>query len=198
MRCPNCCCGMQVMDKSSKYFVDWDYMVNAAKYFYGTDTVDISGGEPSIHPELPVWAPKLKELFGCRLLTIDTNATMFDKRPEMFGHFDKIYVTHYTKDTFKGCEDNIDKINFLKEYYADRPELLHVSGEMKHVDRSRRGTGSCFRGSSGTVHYAGGRLYPCCVAPGVQGARSIELTDNWKQDIINTPPPCQNCFLAED
>lgn len=198
MRCPHCCCGMQVMDKSDKCFVNWEYMVNAAKYFYGVDTIDISGGEPSIHPQLAEWTPQLKELFGCRMLTMDTNGTMFDKQPEMFGHFDKIYATHYTKETFEGCEDNIEKIKFLKDYYSERPELIFMSGDMTHVDRSHRGTGTCFRGSSGTVHYAGGRLYPCCVAPGIEEKVSIALTDNWKEEIMKTSPPCTNCFLAEN
>ncbi len=198
MRCPHCCCGMQVIDKKDKYFVDWDYMVNAAKYFYGVDTISISGGEPSIHPNLAEWSPKLKELFGCRMLTMDTNGTMFDKKPEMFGHYDKIYVTHYVNSTYEGCEDNIDKINFLKSYYSNRPELIHVGGDMVHIDRSRRGKGSCFRGSSGTIHYAGDRLYPCCVAPGLNTKVSIPLTDNWKQEILNTKPPCHDCFFAED
>lgn len=188
---------MQVMDKKDKYFVDWDYMVNAAKYFYGVDTIDISGGEPSIHPDLEEWSPKLKDLFGCNKLTMDTNGTMFEKKPDMFGHYDKIYVTHYTENTYLGCVDNMDKINYLKAYYPDRPELLHVSGEMVHVDRSRRGTGSCFRGSSGTVHYAGGKLYPCCVAPGLDTKVSIPLTENWKEEIINKKPPCHDCFLAD-
>lgn len=198
MRCPHCCCGMQVMDKGEKYFVSWDYMLNAAKYFYGVDTIDISGGEPSIHPELEAWAHKLKELFGCRLLTMDTNGTMFKKKPEMFGHFNKIYVTHYVPGTFEGSPDNIEEINFLKDYYKDKPELLHVSGDMTHVDRARRGTKPCFRAYSGTVHYAGGRLYPCCVGPGLDTKISIPLTDNWKEEILKTQPPCHDCFLAED
>lgn len=172
-------------------------MVNAAKYFYGVETIDITGGEPSIHPELPEWSPKLKALFGCDKLTMDTNGTMFKKRPEMFAHYDKVYVTHYTEETYEGCKDNIENINYLREYYADRPDLLHVSGEMKHVDRSRRGTGTCFRGSSGTVHYCDGRLYPCCVAPGLDTKVSIELTGNWKEEILNTAPPCYDCFLAD-
>lgn len=198
MRCPNCCCAMQVLHKKDKYFVDWDYMVNAAKYFYGVDTIDLTGGEPSIHPQLEEWLPKLKELFGCRMLTMDTNGTMFKKKPDMFRHLDKIYVTHYVPSTFEGSPDNIDDINFLKEYYKDRPELLHVSGEMVHVDRSRRGTKACFRAFSGTVHYAGGTLHPCCVGPGLDTKVSIPLTDNWREEIMRTSPPCHDCFLADD
>src|SRR6185503_3305035 len=96
MKCKECCCAMQIIPKHDKHFVTWDYMVNAAKYFYGVPTIDITGGEPSIHPELEEWSPKLKQLFGCELLTMDTNGSMFKKKPELFRSYDKIYVTHYT------------------------------------------------------------------------------------------------------
>lgn len=198
MKCPNCCCGMQVMDKKDKYFVDWDYMVNAAKYFYGVDTISLSGGEPSIHPQLEEWSPKLKELFGCRQLTMSTNATMFRKKPEMFGHYDKLYVTHYTEETYDGCRDNMEQILFLKYYYVSRPELLQVSQDMEHIDRAHRGTGTCFRGSNGHISYANGKLYPCCVGSGLDKEVSIALTDNWRELINEVKPPCEVCFFAEN
>lgn len=173
----------------------YDEIVNAAKYFHGIETIALSGGEPSIHPELETWVPKLKELFGCKNLDIDTNGTMFKKKPEIFRYFDNIYVSNYPKDFYPGLKGNKSEIDFILNYYPDKK--FHISGEMVHIDRKRRLGGSCFRESNGTVHYANGRLYPCCVGPGLDTKVSIPLTENWKEEILKTYPPCNNCFLAE-
>lgn len=198
MKCPECCCAMQIIPKEEKYFVTWEYLEEAAKYLYGVDTISLTGGEPTIHPKIEEWSPKLKELFGCRLLTMSTNGTMFKRKADMFRYYDKVFVTHYTKDTFEGSPENIDLINYLKDYYSDRPDLLHVSGDMEHVDRSRRGKGSCFRASMGAVHYENGQLFPCCVGPGLEIKKAIPLTENWRTEINQVSPPCHVCFFAED
>jgi len=195
MRCPDCSCGMQVMTKKDKYFVDWDYLVNAAKLFYGVDTISIMGGEPSMHPKFTEWSPKFKELFGCRFLTLESNGTLFDKIPDSFGHYDKIFATHYHKDMFEGCPENIDKINYLKAYYPDRPNLVWVN-EITHVPRTNRGTNPCFRATSGGIAYEGGKLYPCAVGSGVRTNNFIIPTTNWREEIKTVYPKCSDCYFA--
>lgn len=186
------------MSKQEKSFVTWEYLEHAAKYFYGIETISISGGEPSIHPKLGEWSSKLKELFGCKLLTMNTNGTMFKMKPEMFGHYDKLYVSHYTTNTYDGCKDNMEEIEYLRQYYSSRPYLLQVSGDMEHIDRNRRGKGTCFRGSNGHLSYVNGKLYPCCVGSGLDEDVSISLIDNWRELINQIKPPCGVCFFAED
>lgn len=194
MKCPECSCGMQIIPKSNKYFVDFDYIKHSAKYFYGVDTISIMGGEPTMHPNFAEWSLIFKELYGCKRLTLETNGTMFDKIPEAFTHYDKILVTRYHKDIYDGCPDNLDKINFLKDYYKER-DFIWVN-EIEHVSRKTKGTKPCYRSVSGGIAYEGGRLYPCCVGPGLLKKVSIPLTEDWRDQIKTIYPPCESCFLA--
>ncbi len=120
MRCPDCCAGITAMDKKDKKFHSWDYVVNSAKYFKGIRRINLTGGEPSIHPDFENWAPKLKELFGCDVLSVWTNGTMFYKKTEAFKYFDEIHITNYTAETFEGSPDNTGAIEFIMDYLSDQ------------------------------------------------------------------------------
>ena len=195
MSCPECCYGMQIIPKEKKSFVTWEYLENAAYYFKGIETINLTGGEATIHPILKEWLPKLKELFDCKYLTLDTNGMKFNRNPEMYGYFDRIYVTRYHEGMFDGCPDNLDKIEFLQEYYKDRPNLIHIN-EITHIPRDKKGGNPCYRAYSGTLHYSEGRLFPCCTGAGLDTLVYISLTDNWRDDINKVYPPCNDCFFA--
>ncbi len=191
MKCPECCAAMQSGIK--KNHVDWDYMVHAAKHFKGIETIDICGGEATIHPNIREWAPKLKELFGCKYLTIDTNASMFKIMPDLFEHFDKVYVSTYPDEFYDGWKSNESKIEYLKNIYPDK---LHIGYNIIHTPRDRRGYKPCERAYSGTIRYEDGRVYPCCIGSGLDTLVSVPLTENWRKDLDNINPPCGDCFLS--
>jgi MoaA/NifB/PqqE/SkfB family radical SAM enzyme len=183
------------MEKKDKKFFDWEYFVNASKYFYGMNRIHLSGGEPSMHPDFSDIAAKFKELFNCRLLTIETNGTLLRSKSESFKYFDKIYISHYTKDTFNGCPDNTDNINYIKEYLKDSQTEVIV-GEVEHISREIRGTKICPRGTSELVEYNNGKIYPCCVGSGLDEDVCIRPTENWIEEIKLVMPPCHICFFA--
>lgn len=193
MRCPDCSCGMQVIGKKDKYFIDWNYLEYASKIFYGVDTISIMGGEPSMHPKFSEWSPMFKELFGCRFLTVESNGTMFKKLPEAFSHYDKIFATHYHPDMFEGCPENQSDIDYLKSLYGDKVWV----NEIVHIPRETRGTKPCFRATSGGVAYEGGKLYPCAVGSGVRTNNYIVPTLNWREEIKTIYPKCSDCYFAQ-
>ena len=192
MRCPDCSCGMQVIPKSEKYFIDEAYLQRSAKLFYGVDTISIMGGEPSMHPKFAEWSPKFKEMFGCKTLTVESNGTMFKKLPEAFSHYDKIFATHYHPEMFEGCPENQPDIDYLKELY---PGKIWVN-EITHTPRTTRGTKPCFRAISGGIAYEGGKLYPCAVGSGVRTNNYIIPTENWREEIKTIYPKCSDCYFA--
>jgi hypothetical protein len=192
MKCPDCCCNITYMRNKDKRFFDGDYLINAARFFYGMDRIHITGGEPTIHPKFQEYAPLLKDLFGCRRLTLETNGWGFMRFPDVFKCFDEIYVSHYTKETFASSPDNTEAISFIKNYLPDTTKL--IVGEVVHTPRDRRGEGKCDRGYSETVAYSNGKIYGCCVAPGLDVDTGIKITENWRNELPE--PPCNKCFFA--
>lgn len=189
MACPDCCCNITYMKNSDKKFFGWDYLVNAAQYFFGMDRIHITGGEPTIHPKFQEFALKLKELFNCSRLTLETNGWGFKRFPEVFKSFDEIYVSHYTNSTFENSPDNSEDIDFIKPYAKKL-----IIGEVVHTPREKRGTEKCSRGYSETVAYCNGKVYGCCVSPGLDTDTGVLVTDNWRNEIPE--PPCNECFFA--
>jgi hypothetical protein len=197
MACPDCVCNVP-HDKST-WEADWDYMVEAAKHFRGIGRLQLTGGEPSFHPHFVEWVPKLKELFQCKCLSIETNGYGLMRYLDVFRHFDWVLMTQYSDKSWLGCPvDNAEDIQRFYDHYRGRGmHLDHI--DVRHVSRSTpsRGEKLCARGLSETVAYCQGLLYPCCIGWGVQGGRGIPLTANWREDILAVQPPCRYCWYGE-
>lgn len=195
-RCPDCCCNIPY--KKERQHFDWDYIQESAKYMQNLDRIQLTGGEPTMHPDFLKIVPRLKDLFNCKNLTIETNGWGFHIFPEVFKFFDWIQVTHYTSKTYLGCDDNTDDIKFLQNYLKNYPVEIKIA-EVVHIQRNGIKRGSiCARGTSETVSYENGLIYPCCVGNGVTGAVGIPLDYHWK-DMIEygaVPLPCKNCWFS--
>jgi hypothetical protein len=194
MRCPDCCAGITALPKSLKSFYSWEYIVESAKYFKGIRRINLTGGEPSVHPKFEEWVPKMKELFEIEVLSVWTNGTMFRKKPEVWQYFDEIHISNYTKDSFDGAPDNTEDIKFIKELYPDK----YISATpVIHESLSKRGTKMCFRGYSDTVEFVDGYVYPCCAGSGLNTKVRYKLDENWKEEVLKLHPPCNECLFAE-
>jgi len=184
------------MPKKHRKFYDWEYMMIAAKYFYGIRRINLTGGEPTIHPKFSEWSPMLKELFGCKVLSVWTNGTMFRKKKEAFKHFDEIHITNYTATTFDGSPDNTEEIAFIKDYLKDYPvKISHYPAV--HTPLERRGSKMCFRGRSETVEFVDGCVYPCSSSSGLPTQIKVPVSATWKEDVLKLYPPCNECLFAE-
>lgn len=194
MRCPDCCAGITAMPKSLKSFYSWDYIENSAKYFKGIERINLTGGEPSVHPSFEEFVPKLKEIFECKELSVWTNGTMFRKKPDVWQYFDTIHITNYTEKTFEGSPNNSKDIEWIRNKY---PNKNIYSADIVHIPLENRGTKMCFRGYSDTVEFVNGKIYPCCAASGLPLQRYIELCDDWRNEILKVKHPCEACLFAE-
>jgi hypothetical protein len=191
--CPDCCCN--VPQRKRHWDADVDYLKEVAKCFKGIARIQLTGGEPTLHPQIQELAPKLKELFNCRYLTIETNGFKFRQMPELFKHFDAVHATHYAPPEFE--EDNGDDIRFLQEYLRTSNTTVHIN-RICHLPRARRAQFPCFRGFSGAISCFQGEIYPCCMGWGIESAQSVQITENWRRDLLRVPLPCPTCFFAEE
>ncbi len=196
LRCANCCAAVGLGRKLQHH--PWEYFEEAAKVLYGAERINLSGGEPTFHPQFGEFVPKLKALFGCRVLAMVTDGWGVTK------HFDVI----------KACFDEIDF-----SYYHTNPgakaTIQYHMPEIKlrifdagpnasnFTPRSQRGPGGpCERHwkRSGTIAYADGRIFGCCVAPGIEGAASASPSDlvSISEIALHVPePPCRDCWWSE-
>jgi hypothetical protein len=139
-------------------------------------------------------APRFRDLFECETLGIETNGFGFKLFPEAFKHFDSIHFTHYLSNG-----DNSEDLKYLVRRF---PELvldgkLIIHRRAKYVSRERKGGGKmCDRGTSPTIAYMNGVVYPCCIGDGFNGAVGVTLSDNWLEELLKIKIPCHKCFLS--
>jgi len=182
-KCEHCCCNIpnrQAVNYS------WDYFEHLARYVYGVRRIHLTGGEATAHPKFAKFVPRLKELFGCELLTLWTNGFRIRENANVLHHFDDIFGTLY--------DDNAAEIEWMVENVG----ATYLNGDT-HVNRAHRGGGNpCGRGrSDAMVIYSDGRLFPCCIGPGIPGAQSIKPCDEWRTKVLAVPLPCKDCWFSE-
>ena len=184
--CPDCCCGINMGIRPARHH-PWEYFVNAARFLYGIDRIDVFGGEPTTHPRFAEFIPKFRELFGCRILSMTTDGFKVIQYAETLKHFDFIQASWY--DARQDRAMVFLKANFDTRIYADHPVF---------TPRSYVGGGfPCVRAYGVTVSYADGKIWPCTPGPGLPRAIGIEPTLDWKERILEVPMPCATCMFSE-
>lgn len=191
-RCRNCCCGIGINRKLRHH--PWSYFVNVAPFIQGLDRVNLTGGEPTLHPQFADFVPRFKALFGCRRLTLQTDGFRIEQHASVIrSHIDEVYFSHYATpkaDDDLYLLDRIMPVGGLSIFRAG-------DGGANFVPRDRRGSGRvCERGTDGLAAYADGLFYGCCVAPGVGGAVGIEPSMDWRDRILDVPLPCGDCWFS--
>lgn len=188
--CVHCCCN--VHERPAKHCT-WEELEALAKHVYGIRRIHLTGGEPTAHPKFGELVPKLKALFGCEEMTIWTNGFKARENAEAFKCFDVVYATRYDDNEQFRQFDNHADVQFLVDNYG----ATFLEGST-HVDRARRGSGEpCGRGTSDKmIIYSEGRLFPCCVMPGIPGSQSVAPSANWKAETLATPMPCSDCWFS--
>src|SRR5512133_2150604 len=190
--CPHCC---ENIHARAPWVADWAYMEHAAKFMYGIDRINLTGGEPTLHPHFAEWLPKLKALFGCNRLTMTTNGYGLAQHPELARYFDHVGVSHYGDWSYPNAKGNDSDALATQAacLWARVPcDLMKVV----HVDRGIRRAGMCARGRAETVEYCQGLVYACCVGSGVPEAIGVPLSATWKEDAVKLTPPCMTCWFA--
>lgn len=184
-RCPNCCSGIGINRKLQHH--PWEYFERAAPFLRGIPRVNITGGEPTSHPQFAEFLPKFKDLFCCERLTMNTDGFRVKKYEAIIRqHVDCVDFSDYHLPN-RGFD--LPLVNIFDAGYE----------ASNFIPRTQRQNGlPCFRSSRrehGGIAYADGRIWGCCVAPGIDTALSIEPTADWRDRL--PMPPCGDCWFAE-
>ena len=184
-------CSYNIPNKKTKHLSEKE--IRAAAEHFKDCTITITGGEPTVHPRFTKLAPIFKDIFG-KQVSIETNGYGLTRFPELFGNFKTVHITNYTSGNyFKPEEDNSKDIDvFLRNY----PDVnVYVDKMTFHKPRNLKGNRICSAGTSVTVSYMNGKVYPCCIGDGYDGAVGVEL-DGWRDKIRNIPLNCNKCFFS--
>ena len=186
--CPDCCCN--ILNRPAVHH-DWAYFECAAKALYGIKSVALVGGEPTIHPQFAEFIPRFKALFGCEQIILVTNGWgVVRYRDVIARHVDRIQFSDYHTEISIAAWAAIQAMPITDVSVFDAGPH-----QENFTPRSRRGGGNpCERAWwHGTIAYADGKIYGCCVAPGIEGAIGIE-PEGW--DGEPSAPPCEECFFS--
>jgi uncharacterized radical SAM superfamily Fe-S cluster-containing enzyme len=193
-KCVHCC--LDIPNKTHAH-VPLEDIKRAAMLINPVFQVQLTGGEPTLHPELDAISASFKEWVGCEEFNIITNGSTKDWVPfvDIFNRFREVRITQYDSNTYDGCPYN--NLENIKSLCALLPkERVNIVRSI-HIPRSRRGSGAiCNKGTNNTAIYAGGLMWPCCAASGVDGGIGIPVTKNWKNELVNVPKPCANCWFS--
>jgi hypothetical protein len=194
--CQNCCC--KIPTRRPVHY-PWEYFEHVASFAHGIERIDVTGGEPTCHPQFRGFVPKLRALFGCRLLTLETNCFRIREYADLLPRFDFVRYGRYA--------DNSAEVAWLKANHRDVRwnnlgncvETRDPVDENGHVSIERRGSGMlCHLESRAHVAYTGGKFYPCRLGPAVDGAVGIEPCADWREKVVQLPIPCGNCYFSPD
>ena len=175
LACPYCCCSCSV-NKTGKH-CSLDDIFGAGKLLGDLDELHITGGEPTLHPSFTEISKKMRSFFKSKIFILNTNGLNIRDHIKDLYYYDWIQISYL---------DNIDL-----------PELpnLRVTVEKKvHFPNDSTKSRQC--GREGIAAWLDNRIFPCCVAPGISNAASIEFRDDWRNELAKVKLPCRDCMFA--
>lgn len=189
-RCADCCCGIGINRELRHH--SWEYFEHAAAILRGIPRVNLCGGEPTLHPHFASFVPRLKKLFACERLTMVTDGWGLLKHFEVIAqHFDAVEFSDY----------QIGRAGIARALAQRIPVTVFDAGR-KAANFTKRvnigGGGPCDRAvfHANGFAYADGKLYGCCVAPGIASAQAVDAAPGWDFAIYDAPLPCAACWFS--
>jgi hypothetical protein len=198
-RCPLCC----VKDILGSRHVSAASVAKDVAALGDVGAVVLTGGEPTLHPDLggvvagAVEARAHVTPFGRymrRDVNLITNGARLVESVGLLGGIHAVYLSVFGKGS--GAGEPTDP-GLAARFGAVRPEGMSF---VPRVTVHRRGAGGnqpCGRHWR-TLSVLDGKVFPCCVACGVTGASSTELSPGWEERVLDLVPPCGACVFGGD
>jgi len=185
-RCPECCYRLPQGQLGRPQHYGWPYFVTAARWLHDLDSLTVSGGEPTLHPLFGRIAREFRALFQPRDLHLATNGKRLRYHEALVDYFDRVVCSDY------GDPETRAELQWVDLHH---PGTLEIITSCHTPLRQVGGGRACERNT--VAAYANGRLYPCCVAPGIPGAASMAPTDDWRERLAELPLSCAACIFSE-
>lgn len=194
LHCPECCC--RIHERPAEHY-PWIYFESLVMGLRGIERVDLTGGEPTAHPQFAEFVPKFKELYGCNRLTLESNGFKLKEYAHLLHHFDQIRLSKYPGENEEICDWVLDRFPSYVQNGSTCIEIGVEPDERRHIKRSRRGAGGpCLLGKFEFALVTGGLAYPCRLGPAVQGAVGMVLGQDWRRKVVEIPMPCKDCWFS--
>lgn len=170
--------------------------------------LEITGGEPSLHPQFEEITARLGELFQCDDIMLVTNGWLFGRDPSklpLLMKYQRVWVSHYTEAFANrhGGTPNTADAKAVRDYLIENQhpfiKYQNVSGHKIHTPPY--GGAPCDHYYHGMIGYYDGRLYGCCAAGGLpegQRGASILLTEGWRARVTELETPCEYCPYSKE
>jgi len=178
-KCPECCFGILT---ATPQHHPWSYFEEAARYLTEIHWLFVSGGEPTLHPEFPRIAREFRTMFDPERMILVTNGARVVEYGDSMQHFDEVRITDFDDPRSQSA------IAWMRQHASEKLVVWGVD----HIPMAHRGgIHPCDRRT--IAAYSGGRLYPCCEAPGLPQAASIPLGADWQTALDRVPLSCAVC-----
>lgn len=206
--CPECMARDRTGDP---YEVSVDGLKWVGKMIGPIGRIEVTGGEPSMHPNFKEISEGLHDWFKCNNIMLLTNGWLFEDSQYLpiLLEYDWVYVTHYTDDFVKnhGTETNTEVHDKIQDYLSRQSKTQFWSQTMDFhypigkppyngVPKPPR----CYYYSgkfADSLAYYRGQLYGCCTAWQLPyRGKGITLTEKWRDEIQKIELPCEQCFLT--
>jgi len=184
LACEHCCCRDLPRFAGQDPSALWKRNVRIA-----CKRLVISGGEPTLYPDLGLVVDRAREAMEFDQLILATNGAELRRHAGVLDRFDVVRLSVYP-----GRND---------EAYKDAVRLsLERTFKLEASVPSHRGCDWASKRPCGRAHatlgLVGDRLYPCCVSPGITDAPYTLATQGWQERIADVTLPCVACVFAEE
>lgn len=191
--CPGCVCNIPYLKNHQHVDINW--IKEISQKLQGLRLLQISGGEPTLHPKFKYITEHIREWFNPQMLMLVTNGKNIIKYADILGYYDYISITHYNKLSYPGSVDNFKTIRDFRGIFKG-PSVVK-SETVKHVlNREGKNIWPCGLGANDVALIQWGKMYPCCIAAGRAPKSGIEITENWREELKNVKLPCKGCPFA--
>jgi hypothetical protein len=190
-RCPHCCMGDMVYRNDNPQIFSAEDIARDVKALGAVGTVILTGGEPTLHPDLERVCALAREARGALPMRMVTNGARLAENASVMKYFDRVDMSVFTE---KSDADGTTDLNVLVDVQAAAPAGSHFNPYVVLHTREH-GKKPCGR-ETHTLSTLGGRIYGCCVASGIDRAESTELSPGWEERVRSLPLPCDRCVFG--
>lgn len=204
--CPECPARARI-DTVGSGHIHLDELVWVGKTIGHMKKIEITGGEPSIHPRFAEISENIHRWLDADEIMLLTNGCLFDddKALPLLTHYDRVYVSHYT-DAFAaryGALPNTELVEKIRKFLAGHPKTAFWEQRMDRHDPmvpppyKGKCPPHCRYDTGDMISYNRGQLYGCCVAWQLPyRGKGILLTADWREHLEEIELPCEQCFFT--